>query len=360
MRRNLLAALGLVVLAGLACLAYLQSGKPRLVARAQGPISALAGEPGLGVAWLEATPSGDRLMLARRWRTPRLLLAGRGLTALALAEGRAFVAQRESAGGGHLLRLLPHIRKPDTLATLKGEVPQMVAGDGQIAWLEERPAALPAVPFVAAAGPVTVIRSVPQQSGAISIVEVLPAESAPTPRSSAAEGRVRLLGIAGQRVYWLEHRHKLLDTETCLISCPAAGGPATLVASEPGFQQALLLRDALVWTAYSQEASPSESHRSIKRQPLTGGAPQVIADWLAKDAVPIGDADRVYTQDPELLWRLEARRGEQRVLYSRAYGAFSAHAIGDDEYLVIGERKSWSITERPLTYWARLRHLLSG
>jgi len=65
-------------------------------------------------------------------------------------------------------------------------------------------------------------------------------------------------------------------------------------------------------------------------------------------------------QDTELLWRLGSQRGEQRVLYSGPGNVRTAAVIGDEEYMVQQEGKRSAIAERPLTWWARVRHLLRG
>jgi hypothetical protein len=72
----------------------------------------------------------------------------------------------------------------------------------------------------------------------------------------------------------------------------------------------------------------------------------------------MGSGRTAYVQDGELLWRLGSARGEQEVICERPGGVQDSAVIGDEEYLVLRERKQLAVAERPLTWWARVRHLL--
>ncbi len=356
MRRNLVAALALLLLMALAWLAYVRSGRPRAVADVQGEVAGLpVGQSG-AVAWLEADPGGDRVRLAGRGRRPRVLWSGSGLMGLALAGGKAFVTKREQGSEGQLLAVSLNDGQPQALATLKGEAAQVVVGDGLVAWLEERPAALPGVPFIAAAAPVTAIRSISETGGPISFVAAMPLD-APTTQQGARRPLADLLGIAGRQVYWLQREGGGPEQSASLRYCAPGSRPQTL-AVETGAQQAVLLQDAVAWTSFSQEAADPRQYLAVKRQPLGGGPTQVIGDWLGPEAELLGSGRRLYAQDKEVLWHLGKRRGEQRVIYSRPPGTMGTRVIGEDQYLVLRIGKTTTVAKRPLTAWARARQLL--
>ena len=357
MRRHLIAATILVCAAGLAWLGYVRSGRPRVLSRPEGEVVVPpAGRPG-AVVWVEDAPSGPRLMLSRRWGSPRALLSA-SITGAVVEGGKALVAQQDGAQG-RIASVDLSTGNLKALVSVKGRAQQLAAAGGTVAWLEERDASIPAAPFVVAAGPVTVIRSMEQEPGPVSLVAVLTPDPAPLVTRAPRSGAAQMLGISGSRVYWLERQGREVQT-TVLRSCPVTGGQPQTIASEFGSQQAVLLSDAVLWTSYSQEAQSNEGARSVKRLPLGGGEPQVIADWLGRDTVLLGSGTRAYAQEKGVLWSLGDRRGEQRVLYTRPGLVGAAHAVGDDEYLVLLEGKKLAIAERPLSWWARIRHVLRG
>jgi len=356
MRRHLFAALLLLTLAGLTWLAYRESGRERIVARAKGSLLSPPVGDGRAVAWIETRPESARVMLAGRWARPRELLSAGGLAALAMDAGKLVVARQKKEQEVELIAIDISSGRRQALTSVRGHIRQIVMADGVVAWLEERPAALPGVPFVAAAGPTMLIRALPRQSGPASLVARLVIDAVLT--SERIQAAAWLLGMSDDRVFWLEHCGRDETEATVVRACPVTGGKAQTLALEPGTQQAVLLREAVVWTADSQEAALPKSFSAVKRGPLIGGNPQVIADWLGRGALLMGSKGRAYVQDKGLLWSLGTRRWEQRTIHARSGDIVAAQAIGDDQYLILRDSRGWLLAKRPLTLWARIRNLL--
>jgi hypothetical protein len=390
MRRHLFAAIAALMVAAAAWFAYYQSGRLRVVARPEGT---LAGPP-VGrdgaVAWIERTGDEDRVVFAPRWRSPRILLSARGIMGVALDGDKALVTRGEGQDA-ELIAVDLRGGSQRQLAGVKGQAYQVKVGDGVVAWLEERAAAIPAAAFVAAAGPVTVIKTAPEKGGVASLVTVLPEDAAAADMKMAGPGRTQLLGVSGGRVYWLEKQGRDEGGATLVRSAPTTGGKTEAVVAEPGLQQAVLLRDErrasgappsgwLVWTSDSLESAISRESRAIKRLSLPGGKPQVVADWLRRNILLMGSGSRSYVQDTELLWRLGTERGQQGVIYRGPGAIQTATVIGDQQYLVLREvsqsrraKKAPAgskrggppvsrtvIARRPVTWWGRVRGLVGG
>lgn len=355
MRRNLTLAVLLVVVAGLVWLASRESQRPRVLARVSGSVSTPVGSAG-NVAWIEQGKNARQVLIASRWRKPRVLLSDPGLTCVGIDGGRALVAIRGDSASKLLAIDLRSGRRQE-LAQTQGEIAQVSAGDGVTALVEERPAAVPAAPFIVAAGPVTVIRAISGKSPSPVVVAALTVDAMPAPAAAARERRVELLGPSHGRIWWLERRGRDAGQTTSVRSAPL-GGAAEEAVAEPGSQQAILLGDAVLLTSFSPESALLRDTQAVRRLPLAGGKPQVVADWLRRSITLMGSGRTAYVQDGELLWRLGSARGEQEVICERPGGVQDSAVIGDEEYLVLRERKQLAVAERPLTWWARVRHLL--
>jgi hypothetical protein len=362
--RTAAAVIVLLIMTGLVWLAHRESGRPRVLARAEGQVTAPTGQAG-AVAWIEKGGSGgDRVMIARRWRGTKQATSGGEITGVALSGRQVLVARWEEGKGGELTAVDLGGGKQRAIAVVKGRTEQIAAADGVVAWLEERPAAIPAAPFVTAAGAVTVVRSVPEQTGQPSIVAVLEVDPL-----AGRTARADLLGVSGGRIYWLEHHGRGEAATSVIRRGQSTGGAAVTVVSEAGIQEAVLLDGSLAWTCDSPESASSSYARAVKSLSLPEGTStpslpdargRVIGDWLRRDIQLFGSGRTAYVQDTELLWRLGSQRGEQRVLYSGPGNVRTAAVIGDEEYMVQQEGKRSAIAERPLTWWARVRHLLRG
>ncbi len=356
MRRNLTLAALLVAVAGLVWLASRESVRPRVLAHASGSVSAPVGSAG-SVAWIEQGKDARQVFIATRWRKPRVLISDPGLTSVGIDGGRALVAIRGDSASKLLAIDLRSGRRQE-LAQTRGEIAQVSVGDGVTALVEERPAAVPAAPFIAAAGPVTVIRAMSGKSPSPVVVAALTVDAMSVPATAARERRVELLGPSHGRIWWVKRRGRDASQTTSVRSAPVAGGEVNEAIAEPGAQQAILLGEAVLLTSFSPESAMTRDTQAIRRLPLAGGKPQVVADWLRRSITLMGSGRTAYVQDGELLWRLASTRGGQQVIYERPGGIQDSAVIGDEEYLVLQGRKQLAVAERPLTSWARVRHLL--
>jgi len=285
-----------------------------------------------------------------------VLLSGSGITAL-VVDGDSIVIARERGKGQSVVTCLDlREGKQRELGATHGRVLQLVAGDGTVSWIEERLPALPAARFVAAAGPMTAIRSLPGKKAPAATVAVLRPD-VPTPRKGGRPA-VELLGIGSGRVFWLERRDGAHVTVVRRSSL--TGGEVETIVTEPGMQEATLLSDALLWTGYSLEAALSQSRRAVKRQALTGNRPRAVADWIGPEAMLFGSAQRAYAEDKEVLWRLGRSREEQRAVATSAGLVEQARVVEDEQYLLMRDAQGRFIAKRPLSWWARMRQLLGA
>ena len=377
MRRHRIAALVLVIAAGLAVLLTVRSAQPRRLGYVTGqimspPVGTAAPARAGWVAWIEEDYLGgggaalhpECRLMAARWpsRRARPALTAPTLAGLAVFGDVAFVGQPEGPNT-QLLRLRLPSGSPELVASTHGPVAQIVASKDWLCWREHRPAGLPGVPFVVAGAPINVIRACPPSG--------LPGQEGQVALVTPLTGSVELLGVSGSEVYWLERRGDGLPAQGRHASGPAGasattvirrtplpqGEPETLV-TEAGSRTAALSGDSLVWTAPSLEAGDPGQFCAVKRRLLTGGETTVIGDWLDPHCVVLASAGGVYAQDRYHLWRLGSQRPDQRALYVVSSALSNSSIIGDEQYTVLGTTGTQSIAARPLTWWARVRRAL--
>ena len=128
------------------------------------------------------------------------------------------------------------------------------------------------------------------------------------------------------------------------------------MVAEPGSYSAALDRSALVWTGPSLEAGNPSAFATVKRMALGGSGVEVVGDWLEPGAVPMaGPGGRVYAQERGALWRLSARREEQRKLFSGPPQLTRPRVVGDEEFMFVQRDGKTELAKRPLTRWAMIR-----
>jgi len=284
-------------------------------------------------------------------------LIGRGLSGLAVAEDSAFVTRadesEEDEAGASLLRVDLRTGTSEALARLTTGAEQIAFGDGWLCWREEREAALPEVPFVVAAAPLTVLRARSTNgSGDVHTLAIMGG------RPGEGKGRAELVGVAEAEAYWLERRTSGSSETTVFrrVALPR-GEPETLIR-EAGRRAAVLTQDALVWTAPSLEGAESNQFVAVKRRSLRNGAVKVIADWLSTTGELQASHDEVYVQGRSWLWHLGSERGEQRRLRRRPGRFVTGRVVGDEQYLVLRSRDRLAVAARPLTWWSRIRSFI--
>jgi hypothetical protein len=345
MLRRLLFLLALVALLALFAYTFARWGKPRPVAELQGKLLAPpVGDRG-ALAWLERRPGGDCLVVRQRSRgAPRALLTAAELGGLAVVNGRAYLSRRDREGGPtQMWSVQLHSGRQKALVPIPSPATQIVSGDEWICWLAERPAALPAAPFVVAGGPVTAVWAMTHRNDRLHPVRLL-----------SGSGEAELLAVVSQDLYWAEYSGGTTRVRRQRIT----GGEVEPLVSEPGRRGALLLGNRLAWTAPSREAALPEQYCSVKTRSLSGGEATSIADWLAPDAVLLRSGRVLYAQERDALWQLGSRRGQQRVLYRASFGGRYPTIIGGVEYLVQQHGKKARLIRRGLTWGGKLRVML--
>ncbi len=353
MRRLLIVAL--ILAAGLACVRLVLSARPRVLCQVTGKVMAPPACDERWVAWLESGEPRPRLMVVpRAGGRPHALLSSGILSGLALDKGTAYSTREVPEASdlrhrGQLLSVSLSTGATTTLATLGEAADQIVSSGGWIGWRKRRESALPGVPFVVAAAPVTVIRAVRKEGGMPHVTAALNGDQ------DVRGGGLELLGIARDCVYWYERSTTPEGERTAIRRAPCSGGPVETLVEEAGSRRAALEGDVLVWTAPSLEAGSPTTFSSVKRMELGGPGVSVIGDWLDPDTVPLLSNGQAYAQNRESLWRLSAKREEQSGLYQGPSRLVLPRAIDDEEFMFIQLDRDMVLAKRPLTPWARVR-----
>jgi len=357
MRSVLLKLVLLVIAAGLVALGAIRWGRVHVVATVQGELMAPPAGDGRWVAWLEGDPGETRLLvMPRHGSRPAVSLRAAALSGLAVDGDAAYLTRSAPEGKGRTRAELLRIRLPQgtpkAIGALTRGASQMVSGDGWLCWREDYEAALPGVPFVVAAAPVTVVRARRESAGDAEVVATVSGPDAgPGPHGLA------LLGVTGGSAYWVERMRVAGSTATVVRRARLPGGEAENLVQEEGERSAALGKGTLLWTAPSAEAAEPYTFSAVKQRRLDASEVSVIADWLGPVATVMVTRGRVYVQDRHLLWALGGERGQQRVIYRGAGWASAAPVLGDEQYLVLPSRAGTQIARRPLTAWARLASL---
>ncbi len=346
MRRGLIV---IVVLAA-AALGYLGAGwsaRPRVLYVTAAPVLT----PPLGgrrwVAWLEGDGKQRRLMaVPRSGRRPRAVIKDASLSALCVTGDSAYVTRMTSRGAE-----LTSISLPDGRMQAVSELPEMadaiVCSDKWIAWSRRREPALAGVPFVAAGAPVIVIRARLTSAGPVRVAAVVSVDE------EAGQRGFGLLGIAGDRVYWVERSAS--SDRTWVRSAPCNGGSAETLADEKGARSAALEGEVLAWTGPSREAGGTQAFESVTRMNLRDGRSALIGDWLGRQGQVMLSRGTCYVEERGGLWRLGSERGEQERIYKWQIGMRSSRVIGDEEFMFLGGVGGSALTKRPLGMWSSIR-----
>jgi len=126
--------------------------------------------------------------------------------------------------------------------------------------------------------------------------------------ASGLQDRLRFLGSDGSSLYFLMQRSAGKGA-TLFYRVPKVGGAAELLASEPGLQTGLLVRDGLYYTGASEEASPMLSFASIKKISFADGKLETLTDWLPAMGGLGQDGSLVYYQAQNRIWQIPDRFG---------------------------------------------------
>jgi hypothetical protein len=337
----------LIVTAVLVCLAALRAMRPQSLASLEGrPLTAPVGDRGR-VCWLEGSPGEARLVVLQGSRRS-VLLERPSLSGLAITGDTAYVCAPEEESEA-LLRLDLSTGEAQTVVRLTEKADEIVGGDGWVVWRETRGGDLPMAPFVVAADPITLLRACDEDDRASTLMVLQGKADGPV--------QVRLLGMAGGCIYWLERRQGLTTTTMVRRDSLAGGRPET-VTSEAGTRSAALGDGELVWTAPSREAADPGSLSAVLERPLEGGRTRVIGDWVGAQAELVVSGNTIYARERTRLWRLGGTLGDQRAVPVGTTGGAVSGIIGNSEYFIARAGKEYAVVRRPLTWGARVRGLL--
>jgi hypothetical protein len=342
-----------LIAAGLVCVRIAWSPRPRVLCAVGGSARSPLAISGQRIAWLEGDERESRLMvIPHRGGRARAVLVAPRVAGLALERDAAYVTRGAGAAGmpPALLAVSLKTGAAKTVAGLPEEADQIVCSDRWLVWRRSRRPGLSGIPFVAAAAPVTVIRSAPAEGGPVRVIAVLRGET------SFRKDDIALLGVAGDSIYWRQRSGPVANDQTLIRRAPCAGGKVATLVAEAGSRGASLAGDVLVWTAPSLEAGNPGAFATVKRMALGRSGVEVIADWLDPGAMPMLTAGgRVYAQERGSLWRLGEKRAEQRRLFSGPSQLMSPVVSGDEEFMFIQRGQQMMVAKRPLTLWARVR-----
>jgi len=344
----------LLLLAGLACAAYVVGGSPRPIARPSGRVFALTADA-QGLVWLETRqtePSvgGSLFVLRGDGGAPRCLypaeriadVASAGERVLALevdAEAKTGSLVELPRAGGTGQRLLTGLPRP------KG----LVADRGSAYWTEALPATTPHVWHIPALGPKVLIRSANLSghatAGLLAVTE-----------GSDAGFRGKLLGVTDERFYWIDFIEAASGRGWSITrALRLAGGTAQIVRSDPGPQTGLLHRGVLYWTAPSEDAGDPFGFCCLRRASPPDATPVTLTDWLWPTGTFCEAGGRIYYGSRDGVWTVPRRLAKPRRLEPARYTSGLVAGRAGVVYEVAAGVKGSLITGRPVTTAARLR-----
>ncbi len=284
------------------------------------PIPALRAFAADGGSWLWLKEDGEEVELLHRTRggsaaagAPLGVARGKGYTDVALLGKEAWILQSdpEAAPPSSKLLRVPLQSGAQPVAVAAGRPPAggLIAAGGALFWLEVGQSGA-ALPFLPAAAPTA--RLVKRgSSGEPAAVAEWPAPVAWRP------GPGDLVGVTGNAVYVRVRR--LVTTEFIRVSLPA--GPPERIAVENGNQLAALHRGRFHWTAASEEATPVQGLRCLRRAIGSAGGAQpgadqpgvapgeTVCDWLPGRGSLVSLPDALYYLGDFRLYRLPGELG---------------------------------------------------
>jgi hypothetical protein len=320
-------------------------GKPRVVAPLAGTLLTAPSGEGDAVAWLERRTEGDHLLVQTRGDAARSVFSAPSLGGLALWGGELLTSSQPARGAAQLFSINLRGGGSQAITPLSAPASMLVSEEKWICGLSGTEAAVPSVPFVVAAGPSATVWALSRRGDRpVPVTQML----------GAPKGSLALLGLTSDVLYWIGRDKQGADPTTTIYRAALPSGPPEVVATEPGYQSAVLLPDRLAWTCYSREADNPARYRAVRIRPLTGGLPRVIADWLAPSTQLLASGEDLYAEEGITLWRLGQNRGDQRVVVESHQQVVLPAVIGGAEYLVEGD-KTPHLTARGLSWPAKLR-----
>lgn len=277
-------ALPYTVLAGALALGALAQGPPP-----PGPGAAAAARPEMGDfssrgaewAWIVTTGEQSELLSGGPGTAGRTIAKGSGWTDVAVGADGIWLLQSEGSRSRLLLAPKGGGEPREVLASTESSA-ALFALDEQVFWLELTPAKVAGVSYVPTLGGTLRLRRCDAAGKAGTLAE--------WPAGGRVDRRgVEIIGSAGGRIYVADFNG--IGTE--FQSVPLAGGVPVRVAAESDSQHGVLHGGRLVWTAPSEEATPSSRIRRLLTR-KDDAEPEVLADWVPAIGNLLSVGDRLY------------------------------------------------------------------
>lgn len=350
MKRKTILLVLAVVLVGAVCM----RGRARPVALLDGQVrDIVAGAP--GVFWLEvpATEGPVRLVgLPHGGGRPVVIMNGHDLRSVFLDGQRLLVvgSTGPEIETGQLTIIDLRTGERESFDGLHR--PQGIWAEGErMCWAEARQARGASVVHVPVLQHLQAIRAgTPGQARLLGVAE-----------SSQPHFTGQILGSDGTHYYWVERVGEgLSEGATVVRRCAAETGEAEALARGVGSNVGVLSRDSLWWTTYSREMSSPGSGRYVIRQPLEGGEPAEVTDWLPSTGALVAEGSTVWFAGGGHVWRVPATLADPApVAVSGANGPGQATVYRGNEYSPEQLEDRSAIVRRPVSPWGALRAALS-
>jgi len=320
-------------------------GRLRPVAALHGEVVARPVAQGRAVAWLERREDGDHLLFWSGRGTPRDLLSGHSLGALAFSGDLLLTSRADARGAAELLSVDTRTGKQESLTSLDAPARALAADGNWICSLSGSDEKLLSLPFVVAASGWDALWAVPRQGGRPTLLGKTWGE---------VQGRMGLLGVSSGYVYWITRSSQGTMGATTIFRRRLPDGAPEVLAREPGPQDAVLAGTQVAWTCYSREAATPSARRAVKAATLSGADAHLVADWLSFRARLLASGDHIYARDEDILWRLGQARGDQWVVATSLKQGDTPVVATEIEYLAQREEEP-RLVAQGLSWPAKLR-----
>jgi len=346
--------LPLLLLVALASAAYVVGGRPRPAAQTSGLVFAL-GADARGLLWLETRQTdpaagGSIFTLPGDGGPPRCVYPAEHVTDLAPAGERVLALEVDAEGKTGSLVDVPRAGGAAQQLFVGLPRPKGLVADGRSAyWTEALPATMPHVWHIPALGPKVLVRSAALSgnatAGLLAVTE-----------GSDAGFTGKLLGVVGERFYWIDFIHAAGGPGWSVArAVPLGGGTVQAVRSDPGLQTGFLDRGALYWTAPSEDAGDPLAFCCVRRASPPDAAAVTLTDWLWPGGTLCEAGGRVYYGSLDGVWAVPERLAKPRRLEPVGHGTGLVAGRAGVVYEVVGGAKGSLITGRAVAPTARLR-----
>jgi hypothetical protein len=272
------------------------------------------------------------------------------LVAIAPAGGQVLALEVPADGRSGALVAIPRVGGPAVTRVAGLSRPQgLVAAGSGAYWTEALPAPSPHVWHVPALAPKVLVRSV-ALSGNASPRLLAVTEGSP------AGFRSTLLGVAGERFYWIDFVGSAGGWGWSVTrAVPLAGGTVEAIRTDQGPQTGLLARGTLYATAPSEDAGDPLRFCCVRRSSPPEAAPTTLTDWLWPGGTLCDVGGRVHYASEDGVWSVPKRLARPRQLRPAIRARGPAVARSGAIYAVLGGPRGSVLLRQPVSPAARLR-----